>query len=173
MGLRVKVSPTAEQQLGATSRTLRNIPSSNYYQCCYVLQKQAGCTWLQTKPKRQWLPEVYFGTTNWSVEDTQRKPLYNHAQSLDLTISISEGVTCYHQGLNQPNSSCTAPKDVLGLSVYKTLTSQILSFQFVRNHGIHSVDKTTNFIMQCMQRQSLSELKDYQRLILIQLQHSL
>ena len=137
----------------------RYIPSSNYYQCGYVLQKQAGTRWLQTKLKRHWLPEVYFGTTNPSVEDTQRKSLYNHAQSLDLPQTFVRESPATVKGSIKLNYSCIAPKDVLGLSVYETQTSQILPFQFVSNHAIHSVVKTTNFIMQCMQRQPLSEPK--------------
>ena len=54
------------------------------------------------------------------------------------------------KGSINPNCSCIAPKDVLGLSVYKTQTSQILPLQFVSKHSNNSVVKTTNFIIQCM-----------------------
>ena len=105
------------------------------------------------------------------------------------------------KGSIKPNCSCTAPKDVLELSVYKTQTPEILLLQFVSNHGNHSVVKTINFIIQCMHAKATlkdsfgrglnvfgvglesdfgnidsgqtiqrSLLRDYQRLILIQLQ---
>ena len=75
------------------------------------------------------------------------------AQSSDITTNICEGVVCYHKGSIIPNCSCNAPKDILGLSVYQNLKhSNYCLFILSGTMVTHSVVKTTNFIVQCMQR---------------------